>query len=91
MGRKKQWVPLEIQTVARAWRTATRNHQKGADQPMADYRDDIFRIVQMLAPTEHEEGRFGDRGADAILKYFRDTIAKDVQSFNKALRLVNCD
>lgn len=56
---------------------------------MADYRDDIFRIVQMLAPTEHEEGRFGDRGADAILKYFRDTIAKDVQSFNKALRLVN--
>lgn len=72
---------------AKAFVNATHNPIRGSDQTQGDILADILRKLEFLAPADLEAGTYHLRG-DSVWKHLRDTVFKDVQKFNEALRLV---
>ena len=90
MGKAARWSPEERAILARAYVRATHNGVKGADQKANDYMMDIYENVKELAPiTARASGSYHYRGAATIYNYFRDYIAKDIQTFNASKRIIH--
>jgi hypothetical protein len=89
MGKGRNWSPEERSTLARAYANATNDGEKGADQQFQAYAGTIYENVRKMAPASAQaQGTYHFRGVDAMYKYFRDSIAKDVQHFNASKRIV---
>lgn len=85
-----KWSPTEAAELARAWANASNNAIRGADQRHDEFWDDVLAKMKLVRPTipAEQNGRFWQRGREAIHAYWRDHLSKDVMSFNKALRKV---
>lgn len=90
MARKnKHYTAQEVNAIAKAYVSATSNSIKGADQTIDDFTAAIIEKLEQIAPSNCEDGTYHKRG-DSVYPYFRDTVCKDVSSFNIALRMVYC-
>jgi hypothetical protein len=52
MPRGKQWATTELAVLARAYKDATNNPIKGADQTSEDFVADILSNLECLAPSD---------------------------------------
>jgi hypothetical protein len=53
------------------------------------YRDKILAEFKTLSPSyAKDQDRYWTRGAEAVWTYWRDTVSKDLNKFNKALMVI---
>ena len=89
MPRAVNWRPEEKAALAKAYVRATHNVEKGTDQTGQEFAMDILSYFEKLAPdTARAQGSYHFRGCGPVYNHWRDHIAKDVQAFNKAKRMV---
>jgi hypothetical protein len=89
MPRAVNWRPEEKAALAKAYVRATHNGEKGTDQTGQEFAMDILSYFEKLAPdTARAQGSYHFRGCGPVYNHWRDHIAKDVQAFNKAKRMV---
>jgi hypothetical protein len=89
MARGLNWTSSEVSAAAKAYVSATNNPLKGADQKLNDFVADILKKLEQLAPygLKTSDGTFHNRGFSAWA-HLRDSVFRDVQKFNEALRIV---
>jgi hypothetical protein len=89
MPRGKQWHPLEVAAVAKAYVEVTLDSVRGADQTLETFVARILVILKRLAPADllATSVTYHYRGA-AAYPYLRDNVLRDIQKFNSALRIV---
>jgi hypothetical protein len=93
MPRGKQWAPVEVAALARAFVQATNNPIKGADQRTEVFIADIMSNFKRLAPAGLLPTSFTyhyrqDNPKENAYFYLRDTVFKDIMKFNSCLRIV---
>jgi hypothetical protein len=89
MGHGRHWTPDEREKLARAYRKVTGNARVGSDQLASMYRDKILAEFKTLSPPNaKDQDRYWARGAEAVWTYWRDTVSKDLNKFNKALMVI---
>lgn len=89
MVRGRNWRSAEVAAVAKAYVNATNNPLKGADQRQEEFVADILKKLEQIAPSDvtPADGTYHHRGPSAW-SHLRDSVFKDVQKFNEALRIV---
>ena len=88
MVSKKHYKAEEVTVLAKAFAIASQDPIVGADQRSEDLAKKIHLKVKELAPANCDAGTYHHRTPDGIWGFLRDTVLKDVQAFNKSLRLV---
>lgn len=88
MGKARNWSSDECRAVAIAWINASNDPVKGSDQKSSVFVAAVMTNLHRLAPVGHHEGRYDERGSEAVHSFWRDTLFRDVSKFNKALRIV---
>jgi hypothetical protein len=92
MGRAPKWKREEILALAQAWIDASEDHNpdgkehkiKGADQTCNDFWLKVMYNFELAAPADVEKN-YHERKLDPVHHMWRDTIARDLCKFNKAL------
>ena len=72
--------------AAQAYRSASENSIKGADQKLSMFEADIWRNVRKF-----HEGKFSKRSVANIVRLVKSSILTDIQKFNMALRIIKAD
>lgn len=89
MGRGSSWNAEELEDVAKAWITASSDPVVGIDQTATRFANTIYSSFIERAPDDPlTKERYRLRSAKSVKLRF-DTIAADIQKFQKSLRLVH--
>ena len=88
MPRGVRFCPIERQVASRAYRTASDNSIKGADQKLSMFDADVWRNVKKFQPPGVHEGKFSERSGANIVRLCKSSILNDIQKFSMAVRLV---
>lgn len=83
----KRWSSTEAALACRAYASATNDSVNGADQRAEVFNQKLVEVLELLSPSEVEEGTHYHRG-DRVFPYLRDNVFPDVMKFNKSLRVV---
>jgi hypothetical protein len=91
MTRGPSWDAYELQIAARAFKIATTNRIKGADQAIQDFSASILRSVIETQPHDLQDTnlRCGNRaGRDCILRNLKKTVFPDISKYQKRLKSI---
>ena len=84
------WKADEIALACQAYASATNNGIQGADQDIEAFCDDIVKKLEQLVPRPEsiQDNTYHKRG-HRVYFYLRDNVFKEINKFNKALRIVD--
>jgi hypothetical protein len=89
MTRGPSWDAFELQIAARAYKIATQNRIRGADQKKTTFGDHILKLIKELQPHDLQDTdlRYGNRanGRVSILRHLKDKVFPDLTKFGKRL------
>jgi hypothetical protein len=88
MPKGVRFCSVERQVAARAYRIATENAIKGADQKLASFEADVYRHVRRHMPPGNHPGQYCERSASNIVRFIKGNILNDIQKFGASLRLI---
>jgi hypothetical protein len=92
MTRGPSWDAFELQIVARAYKRATKNNIKGADQTSLGFGDSLVRYIREMQPHDLDinDLRYSNRvnGRVCIWRHLRKTVFIEINNFNRKLASV---
>jgi hypothetical protein len=88
MPKGVRFCSVERQVAARAYRIATENAIKGADQKLVSFEADVYRQVRRHMPPGNHPGQYCERSASNIVRFIKGNILHDIQKFGVSLRLI---
>jgi hypothetical protein len=88
MGHGGKYSPHEAHVIALAWKIATYT-EKGTDQRVESFINDFFKVVEANAPPNTTPGTYHYRQPRQLYHHWRDVVSRDINLFNKSIRIVN--
>jgi hypothetical protein len=88
MPKGMRFCPVERQIVARAYRIATENSIRGADQKLSSFEADVYRNVKKHMPPGIHPGQYCERSPSNLVRFTKTSILNDIQKFGISLRLI---